>query len=64
MPRRKEPEQLPPKGKKLIMHPYHLQALYGSGFIRTVNNVLQGRLTLLSVRERISIEPTIIREAG
>ena len=64
MPKRKEPEQFAAKGKKLLLHPCHLQELYGAGFVRTANQVLQGQLTLLSFRNRLTIEPISGQEAN
>jgi hypothetical protein len=64
MARRKKPEKLTLKGKRLLMHPFHLQGLYDAGFVRIANQVLQGRLTLLSFRDGLSTEPAASAEAN
>jgi hypothetical protein len=64
MPKRKRPEQHALKGKRLMMHPCHLQQVYGDGFIRIANQVLQGRLMLLSFRGRLPMRPAVHAEAN
>ena len=61
MAKRRKPEEPAQKGKKHLLHPYQLQGLYDTGFVRIANQVLQGRLTLLSLHDRLSTEPTAIR---
>jgi hypothetical protein len=56
MPRRKKPDRFALKGKRLLLHPCHLQQVYGERFVRTTNQVLRGQLTLLSLHRRLSLE--------
>ncbi len=64
MPKRKEPEQYAAKGKKMLLHPCQLQELYGTSFVRTANQVLQGQLTLLSFRPGLALESAAGQEAN
>jgi hypothetical protein len=40
--------------KRLHLHPCHLQAMHGDGFVRIANKVLRGELTLLNYGDRFS----------
>lgn len=64
MPKRRKSEKLALKGKRLLMHPFHLQGLYDAGFVRIANQVLQGRLTLLSFRDGLSTEQAASAEVN
>ena len=55
MAKRKVPEEFAPKGEKLLVHPYQLQQLQGASFVRVTNQVLHGRLALISLRPRAAI---------
>jgi hypothetical protein len=50
MPWKKEPEQYAPKGKRLVMHPCHMQSLTTSRFIEVANQTLRGQFSLLTYR--------------
>ena len=50
MPKKKHVEKYATKANHQIFHPYSLQQLDGSRFIRVTNQILAGRLALLSFR--------------
>jgi len=50
MPKKKIPVASFAKGKKTIMHPYELQSLSQSQFIRVANQTLRGEFRILPFR--------------
>jgi hypothetical protein len=62
MPKRKTQKRRDLKGKRVMLYPFHLQQIYDDQFVRIANQVLQGQLTLLSFRSRLSLEPATCAE--
>jgi hypothetical protein len=56
MVRKRKTDKSDPKGRRLQLHPCHLQGMPGDSFVRVANLVLRGQLTLLDHRDRPSTQ--------